>query len=270
MGILNVTPDSFSDGGDFLTVDRAVERAREMISEGAAIIDVGGVSSRPKGKIYGQGAPVVSTEEEAIRVVPVISELSAQHPNVWISVDTYSKDVAAKGIAAGAHMINDITGLRADPRLADLAAAEKIPIILMHSLGQPGRMPHSGDYGDVVAEVRSSLEESISIAEVRGVEQLVIDPGFGFGKSVQDNLRLIAALDVLLELERPVMVGISRKSTVGDVLGNPEEAASIDERLYGSLGVTAVAFFRGASIIRTHDVQPTVEMLKLMSATLKA
>ncbi|GMQ81954.1 MAG: dihydropteroate synthase [Rhodothermia bacterium] len=270
MGVLNVTPDSFSDGGDFLTVDRAVERAREMILEGAAIIDVGGASSRPKGKTYGEGAAVVSSEEEAMRVVPVISAVSAQHPDVWISVDTFSKDVAAKAIAAGAHMINDITGLRSDPRLADLAAAEKIPIILMHSLGEPGLMPHGGDYGDVVAEVRRSLEESISVAEARGAEQLIIDPGFGFGKSVDDNLRLMSTLNELTDLGFPVMVGVSRKSSIGAVLGGSNEPASIKNRLFGSLGVTAVAFLRGASIIRTHDVGPTIDMLRAMTATLNA
>lgn len=270
MGILNVTPDSFSDGGDYLTVDQAVARASEMIEEGAAIIDVGGASSRPKGKTYGEGAPLVPPEEEAERVVPVISALSAQHPNVWISIDTFSSTVAAQSVAAGAHMINDITGLRAEPELADLAASESIPIVVMHSLGRPGMMPHGGDYRDVVDEVKRSLAESIAVAESRGVDQIIVDPGFGFGKSVQDNLRLIASLDVLLELQRPVMVGISRKSTVGAILGSPEATIQTSERLYGSLGATAVAILRGASIIRTHDVQPTTQMLKLMSATLSA
>jgi len=270
MGILNVTPDSFSDGGDYLTVDQAVARASEMIEEGAAIIDVGGASSRPKGKTYGEGAPLVPPEEEAERVVPVISALSAQHPNVWISIDTFSSTVAAQSVAAGAHMINDITGLRAEPELADLAASENIPIVVMHSLGKPGMMPHGGDYRDVVDEVKRSLAESIAVAESRGVDQIIVDPGFGFGKSVQDNLRLIASLDVLLELQRPVMVGISRKSTVGAILGSPEATIQTNERLYGSLGATAVAILRGASIIRTHDVQPTTQMLKLMSATLSA
>lgn len=270
MGILNVTPDSFSDGGNYLTVDQAVARASEMIEEGAAIIDVGGASSRPKGKTYGEGAPLVPPEEEAGRVVPVISALSAQHPNVWISIDTSSSTVAAQSVAAGAHMINDITGLRAEPELADLAASENIPIVVMHSLGRPGMMPHGGDYRDVVDEVKRSLAESIAVAESRGVDQIIVDPGFGFGKSVQDNLRLIASLDVLLELQRPVMVGISRKSTVGAILGSPEATIQTSERLYGSLGATAVAILRGASIIRTHDVQPTTQMLKLMSATLSA
>lgn len=270
MGILNVTPDSFSDGGDFINVDRAVARASEMISEGAAIIDVGGASSRPKGKDYGEGASVVAPSDEIDRVVPVIRTISRKHPDIWISIDTFRTQVAIEALKAGAHIINDITGLRVDPALANLAAAEDAPLVLMHSVGEPGSMPHAAEYEDVVLDVRTSLLESISIAGDRGVKQLILDPGFGFGKSVNDNLRLISTINELAELGFPVMVGVSRKSSIGAILGRSEEPVSIENRIFGSLGVTAVAFLRGARIIRTHDVGPTVEMLRAMTATLNA
>ncbi|MCZ6757126.1 MAG: dihydropteroate synthase [Bacteroidetes bacterium] len=270
MGILNVTPDSFSDGGDFVNIDRAVARASEMISEGAAIIDVGGASSRPKGKDYGDGASVVALSDEINRVVPVIRAISRRHPDIWISIDTFRTQVAIEALKAGAHIINDITGLRVDPALANLAAAEDAPLVLMHSVGQPGSMPHAAEYEDVVLDVRTSLLESISIAGDRGAKQLILDPGFGFGKSVDDNLRLISTINELAELRFPVMVGVSRKSSIGAILGSSDEPVSIENRIFGSLGVTAVAFLRGARIIRTHDVGPTVEMLRAMTATLNA
>ncbi|MCZ6705939.1 MAG: dihydropteroate synthase [Bacteroidetes bacterium] len=270
MGILNVTPDSFSDGGDFINIDRAVARASEMISEGAAIIDVGGASSRPKGKDYGDGASVVALSDEINRVVPVIRAISRRHPDIWISIDTFRTQVAIEALKAGAHIINDITGLRVDPALANLAAAEDAPLVLMHSVGQPGSMPHAAEYEDVVLDVRTSLLESISIAGDRGAKQLILDPGFGFGKSVDDNLRLISTINELAELGFPVMVGVSRKSSIGAILGSSDEPVSIENRIFGSLGVTAVAFLRGARIIRTHDVGPTVEMLRAMTATLNA
>lgn len=270
MGILNVTPDSFSDGGDFINIDRAVARASEMISEGAAIIDVGGASSRPKGKDYGDGASVVALSDEIDRVVSVIRAISRSHPDIWISIDTFRTQVAIEALKAGAHIINDITGLRVDPALANLAAAEDAPLVLMHSVGQPGSMPHAAEYEDVVLDVRTSLLESISIAGDRGAKQLILDPGFGFGKSVDDNLRLISTINELAELRFPVMVGVSRKSSIGAILGSSDEPVSIKNRIFGSLGVTAVAFLRGARIIRTHDVGPTVEMLRAMTATLNA
>lgn len=270
MGILNVTPDSFSDGGDFLDPSRAAMRAEEMIDEGAVIIDVGGASTRPRGSVYGEGASVVSEEQEIGRIVPVIETIARQFPNIWISVDTFSPDVAQKALEAGANIINDITGLRGNPTLADIAAGSSAPMILMHSVGLPGEMPHTNEYEDVVVEVKRSLSESISVAEARGVTQIIVDPGFGFGKTVQDNLRLINSLDLLCELGRPVMVGISRKSTIGAMLAYRDEPVAIEERLSGTLGATAVAVLRGASIIRTHDVRETADMLKLMSATLEA
>lgn len=268
MGILNVTPDSFSDGGQFLDADDAIARAGEMLDEGAAIIDVGGESTRPSGSVYGEGAAKVAREEELGRVLPVIEGIRTRYPDALISIDTYKPEVARAALEAGAHLINDITGLRHHPETADVAAEMGAPLIVMHSLGRPGAMPHTYDYDDVTADVTSTLTDAVSIAKEAGVRHLITDPGFGFGKTVEENLRLINTVDELLALGYPVLVGISRKSTIGAVLGTDDEPAPIGERLYGSLGATAVAVMRGATLVRTHDVRPTVEMLRAMGATL--
>lgn len=270
MGILNVTPDSFSDGGQFLDSDDAVRRAQEMYHEGAAIIDVGGESTRPAGSVYGEGAAQVAREEELDRVIPVIEGIVRRVPEALVSIDTYKPEVARAALEAGAHIVNDITGLRHHPETADVAAAYGAPLVVMHSLGRPGAMPHTHDYDDVTGDVKRSIESSLSIAEAAGVSHIITDPGFGFGKTVDENLRLINRVDVLLALDRPVLVGISRKSTIGAVLGTDDAPAPIDERLYGSLGATAVAVMRGATLVRTHDVRPTVEMLRVLGATLHA
>lgn len=270
MGILNVTPDSFSDGGQFFDTGDAVARAAEMVDEGAAIIDVGGESTRPAGSVYGEGAAQVAREEEQDRVLPVIEGIVERVPEALISIDTYKPEVARAALDAGAHIVNDITGLRHFPETADVAAEYGAPLVVMHSLGRPGAMPHTHDYDDVTGDVKDSLTSSLSIAGAAGVPHIVTDPGFGFGKTVEENLRLINRVDALLALNRPVLVGISRKSTIGAVLGTTDEPAPIDERLYGSLGATAVAVLRGATIVRTHDVRPTVEMLRALGATLQA
>lgn len=262
MGILNVTPDSFSDGGQFTAVEDAVSRAAEMLSEGASIIDVGGESTRP-------GAEPLSVEDERDRVVPVIEALSKRFPDARLSIDTYKPEVARAALAAGAHMINDVTGLRLHPEMAQAAADWNAPLILMHSRGEPGDLTRPRDYDDVTAEVRDTLARSIETAREAGVQQIVVDPGFGFGKSNEENLRLINEIDELLTLNHPVLVGISRKSTIGATLGSPNDPVPIDERLYGSLGVTAVAVLRGATIVRTHDVTPTLELLKVIGSTLR-
>ena len=270
MGILNVTPDSFSDGGQFLDADDAVARAQEMVDEGAAIIDVGGESTRPAGSVYGEGAAQVAREEELGRVLPVIEGVVERMPEALISIDTYKPEVARAALEAGAHIVNDITGLRHYPETAHVAAEYGAPLVVMHSLGRPGAMPHTHDYDDVTGDVKESLESSLSIAEAAGVPHIITDPGFGFGKTVTENLRLINRVDALLALERPVLVGISRKSTIGAVLSTSDEPAPIGERLYGSLGATAVAVLRGATIVRTHDVRPTVEMCRALGATVQA
>ncbi len=270
MGILNVTPDSFSDGGQYFDADDAVARAVEMRDEGAAIIDVGGESTRPAGSVYGEGAAKVAIEEELDRVLPVIEGIADRLPDTFISIDTYKPEVARAALEAGAHIVNDITGLRHYPETAEIAAEYGAPLVVMHSLGRPGAMPHTHDYDDVTGDVKDTLTEALSIAEAAGVPHIITDPGFGFGKTTEENLRLINRVDELLALERPVLVGISRKSTIGAVLSTNDEPAPIGERLYGSLGATAVAVMRGATLVRVHDVRPTVEMLRAMGATLQA
>lgn len=261
MGILNVTPDSFSDGGQYTAVEAAVSRTAEMLSEGASLIDVGGESTRP-------GATPVPVAEERDRVLPVIEALTDRFPEALLSVDTYKPAVARAALEAGAHLINDVTGLRLHPELAEVAAQHNAPLVLMHSRGEAGDLTRPRAYVDVTAEVRDDLARSVETAQKAGVDQLIVDPGFGFGKSHPDNLRLVNELDELLTLNRPVLVGLSRKSTIGAALGTPDEPAPVDERLFGSLGATAVAVMRGTAIVRTHDVAPTVEMLRVLTTTL--
>lgn len=263
MGILNVTPDSFSDGGQYVGVEEAVSRAAEMLSEGASIIDVGGESTRP-------GADPVRPEDERDRVVPVVEALSERFPDARISIDTYKPEVARAALAAGAHIVNDVTGLRLNPEMAQAAADWSAPLIVMHSVGDPGDLTRPRPYDDVTAEVRDTLVQALETAKRAGVDHVVVDPGFGFGKSHADNLRLLNEVDELLTLNRPLLVGVSRKSTIGAVLGSPDDPAPVDNRLFGSLGVTAIAIMRGATLVRTHDVTATVEMLRAIGATLGA
>lgn len=270
MGILNVTPDSFSDGGRYVTPDAALRRIEEMVGEGAAIIDIGGESSRPAGSVYGRGAVAVPVEEELRRVVPVVEAVRVRFPDVLLSVDTHKPDVAAAALDAGAHLINDVTGLRYATRTAEIAAAAGAPMILMHSTGKPGGAAEEVVFEDVVAEVAASLRQSVERALAAGVRQVVVDPGFGFGKAPRENLRLLREVQALLGLGRPVLIGVSRKSTIGAVLGSPGAPAPVAERLYGSLGAAAAAVLAGASIVRTHDVAPTVDMLRLIGAVLHA
>jgi dihydropteroate synthase len=262
MGILNVTPDSFSDGGQYMNVEEAVSRTAEMLSEGASIIDVGGESTRP-------GADPVDAQDERDRVVPVVEAISDRFPEAILSIDTYKPEVARAALAAGVDIVNDVTGLRHHPEMAEAAADWDAPLVLMHSVGEPGDLTRARDYNDVTAEVRDTLARSVETAEAAGVDQIVIDPGFGFGKSNADNLRLMNEVHELLTLNRPVLVGVSRKSTIGATLGPPDSPAPVDERLFGSLGATAVAVMRGATIVRTHDVAPTVEMLTVLGTTLR-
>lgn len=270
MGILNVTPDSFSDGGLYMSRDQALSRVGEMVSEGASIIDVGGESSRPAGAVYGEGAESVSTADEIERVVPVIEAVAQRYPEALISIDTYKPEVARAALEAGAHIINDVTGLRYTEETAVAAAEYGAALVVMHSLGKPGDPPKRRDYANVTHDVAASLSESVVRAEGAGVRSIVVDPGFGFGKSPEENLRLIREVQRLIELGRPVMIGVSRKSTIGAFLGSPERPAPVDHRLFGSLGVTAVGVLGGASIIRTHDVRPTVEFLHLIGATVNS
>jgi dihydropteroate synthase len=289
MGVLNVTPDSFSDGGKYLDVARATARANEMSQEGARLIDIGGASSRPKGTIYGTGAELVSLEEELRRVVPVVVEVVKSQPHVWISVDTFRSEVAHAALEAGAHMINDITSLRFDPKLAGVCATFNAPLILMHSVGLPGDMPHvinstgitndmapgadkpstSHDASelDIVEVVFRDLKHAAETAQRSGCTQLILDPGFGFGKNVNDNLRLISDLNHFQSLGWPLMIGVSRKSTIGEILSENGDIPPPNQRLLGGLGVTAVGIASGASLVRTHDVYETKQFLGALDAT---
>ena len=270
MGVLNATPDSFSDGGRYATVQAALDRARAMADEGAALVDVGGESTRP-------GAEPVGLDEEIARVVPVVEAVVRELPHVLVSVDTSKGAVARAALRAGAHVVNDVTGLRSDVGVAVAAAEYGAPLVVMHSLEATGGAAPPDTYGDVVGDVTAALARSAARAEAAGVRDVVVDPGFGFGKSVDDNLRLVAGLDRLAELGRPVLVGVSRKSTVGAVLaradlrfGRGGHPAPVGERLYGSLGLAALAVMRGAAIVRTHDVRATVETLGTLTAALDA
>lgn len=258
MGVLNVTPDSFSDGGCYLNIADALRRAEIMATEGAAIIDVGGESTRP-------GAPSVSVPEELDRVLPVVERLARDLP-IPISVDTSKPEVMREAIAAGAGLINDVRALRL-PGAVEVVAASKVPVCLMHMRGEPDTMQQEPRYADVVAEVRTFLAERVRACEIAGIahNRILIDPGFGFGKTLAHNLSLLRHLDHFVGLAAGVIAGLSRKSTIG-LLSN----ASVDERLSGSLAAAVIAVWQGAHIIRAHDVRETVQALRVCTATLTA
>ena len=269
MGILNVTPDSFSDGGRYTDIQQALDRAGEMAEEGATLIDIGGESTRPAGATYGAGATVVGVDEEMRRVVPVVEAIARDLPHLLISVDTYKGAVAREALRAGAHLINDVTGLRDGVGTARAAADYGAPLVVMHAAGSPGSMTHtdrSDAETDIVDAVAASLQRSVAMAHAEGVQDVIVDAGFGFGKTPHENLRLIARTDRLRQLDAPILIGVSRKSTVGIALGSEETPLPVNERIYGSLGLAALAVVRGASIVRTHDVRPTVEMLRVVLA----
>jgi dihydropteroate synthase len=270
MGVLNVTPDSFSDGGRFLDPDQAFRHAARMLEDGADIIDIGGESSRPAGSTYGMGAEVIDPEDEIRRVLPVIELILKEFPKAIISIDTYKAEVARAALEAGACMVNDITAFRADPDLPPMVAQYAAPVVLMHSVGEPGHMPHSAEYSDVVDEVKSDLRRALEVGQNHGIQDMIIDPGFGFGKSVVDNLTLVARLSELEEFGRPILVGISRKSSIGVVLGSRKAPRPVEERLYGSLAAATLAVMNGASIIRTHDVGPTLDVISVTHAMMQA
>lgn len=254
MGILNVTPDSFADGGRFSDLGRALEHALRMVEEGAAIIDVGGESTRP-------GSAEVSAEEELTRVVPVIEHLAPRIP-VPISVDTSKPVVMRAAVEAGAGMINDVYALRREDAV-ETAARLGVPVCLMHMQGEPKSMQQQPVYQDVVNEVYGFLQERIAACMAAGIkrERIVIDPGFGFGKSLAHNLSLLKHLDQFSPLEVPLLAGMSRKSMVGAVLDVP-----LDGRLIGSVTAAVIAAQRGASILRVHDVSETVQALRMVRA----
>jgi dihydropteroate synthase len=257
MGVLNVTPDSFSDGGLWLEPDAAVARGRAMITEGATIVDVGGESTRP-------GASRVDADEELRRVVPVIEVLAGEHDAV-VSIDTRKPAVAERAIEAGAVLVNDTSGEIADPRMDDVVAAAGAAIVIMHSRGTPQTMRTLTAYDDVIDHVRSFLSRRVDDLAARGVapESIAIDPGIGFAKDAHQSLAILNRLHEIVSLGRPVVVGTSRKSFIGRVLDVPE-----DERLEGTEATVAWAVAKGARIVRVHDVAPHVRVVRMTEAIL--
>jgi dihydropteroate synthase len=254
MGVLNVTPDSFSDGGLFVDPTDAIAHGRRLVEEGAALVDVGGESTRP-------GAAPVSEDEELERVEPVLDGLSG----LPVSIDTSKAVVARRALELGAALVNDVTALRGDPAMAEVVAAGDAFVCLMHMQGEPRTMQAAPHYDDVVSDVFAFLEERIAFAVERGIgeERICVDPGIGFGKTPDQNLELLRRLDALRALGRPVLVGVSRKSTLGKILG---DARSTRGGLSASLAAAVAAFERGAAMIRAHDVRETVDALAVAAA----
>jgi dihydropteroate synthase len=257
MGVVNVTPDSFSDGGVNFDPERAAETARRMLDDGAAIVDIGGESTRP-------GAGPVSADEELRRVVPVLERLEGQVP---VSIDTSKAEVASRALELGAELVNDVTSLRGDPGLAGVVADRGAYLCLMHMLGEPRTMQRDPRYDDVVAEVKRFLEERLAAAVEAGVaeDRICLDPGIGFGKTVEHNFELVRRLDELAALGRPILVGFSRKSSLGKLLGDPEATTGTTA---ASVGAAVAAYERGATILRVHDVRDHVEALTAAAAVL--
>jgi len=251
LGIVNVTPDSFSDGGKFLRVRDAIRHARKLIDDGADILDIGGESTRP-------GSKPVEASEELQRVLPVIESIRA-HSDIPISIDTQKALVAEEAINAGADMVNDVSALQSDPLMAVIIAKRNVPVVLMHMKGTPETMQNKPEYTDVVEEVGSFFRERIAFCRAHGILQVILDPGIGFGKSVEDNLALLRGLRMFRDLGRPVMVGTSRKSFLGSLTGTP-----VDERLSATLASNIVAYQNGASVLRVHDVREMKSALHIV------
>lgn len=267
MGVLNITPDSFSDGNQFLSFEKAVAHAAQIVEEGADIIDVGGESTRP-------GGEPVTAEDEIARVVPVIAELAKRFPTP-ISIDTTKSEVARAALDAGASIVNDISALRFDFHVADEAGKVGAGLVLMHSRGTPATMHKLPPVPDIMHEVTRSLRSSIHMAEQRGVksESIVVDPGIGFGKSQEQNIELIAKLDQLIDAfpKYPMLIGTSRKSFIGRILADAEgNPAPTDQRLHGTMASIIAAVLKGAHIVRVHDVKACVESVLVAEAILGA
>lgn len=255
MGVLNTTPDSFSDGGDFVEPDRALHRIREMVDRGAAIIDIGGESTRP-------GAEPVSESEELERTIPVLKEAVKSHPDTLFSIDTTKYAVAREALQAGAHLVNDVSGLEKEPRFAELCAETGAAYICMHSSGSPKSMQKNPRYRNVVDDVKEFLNEKLVYLRKQGVDNSIIDPGIGFGKTLKHNLKLVAGLSRFRELKTPILIGASRKSSIGEILdGRP-----VDGRLAGTIALHYHCLMEGASIIRVHDVEEAVDSVKIFNA----
>jgi dihydropteroate synthase len=292
MGVVNVTPDSFSDGGKFLERDKAVEQAQHLLEEGADIIDIGGESTRPGARVdpappqtrVGADAfvrsaskacasaaspPPVSAEEELKRVIPVIAELKKRHPKAVISIDTYKSPVARAAVNAGAEIVNDVSGLRWDPQMAKTVADLKCGTVLMHMRGRPEEWRNLPPAGDIVLQVKRELKEWAERAVLTGVrrERIVLDPGFGFGKSFDENYPLIARFEQLQATGFPLLVGTSRKSFIGRTVGAGKDVPA-EQRLYGTLATQTALILKGAHIVRTHDVKASLEAARIADTIL--
>lgn len=253
MGVLNITPDSFSDGGLFFDEGKAVARAKEMVQEGADIIDIGGQSTRPN-------AQEISPEEELKRVRPVIERL-VKEVSVPLSIDTYKFQVAKECIELGVQMVNDITGLR-DPRMGEVIARHKIPVVIMHMQGTPETMQKNPIYGDVVNDIKEFFKERIQAARKAGIQDIVLDPGIGFGKTIEHNLQILRRTGEFQELGCPTLIGTSRKSFIGKLTGD----LPVEERLEGTIASTVIAVMNGASLVRVHDVKAVKRALQITDA----
>jgi dihydropteroate synthase len=259
MGILNVTPDSFSDGGLYMDPDSAVRRAVEMVEEGADIIDVGGESTRP-------GADPVPVEEEMRRVIPVISRLVKEIPDIPISVDTYKAEVARAAVEEGASIVNDISAMRMDPKMVDVLSESSVGVVLMHMKGTPKDMQLNPRYDHPISEIYEFLQERVEFAEARGIDRsrIVVDPGIGFGKDLGHNLEIIRRVWEFRSLGFPVLIGPSRKSFIGKVLGLP-----VDERVEGTGAVVSIAIAYGADIVRVHDVKEMARVARMADSIVR-
>ena len=281
MGVVNVTPDSFSDGGQFLERDQAVEHALKLVADGAEIIDVGGESTRPGAKVQARtganvattlgtaaGQESVSEKEELDRVIPVITGLKQKRPDVIVSVDTYKANVARAAVKAGAEIVNDVSGFRWDPEMKRTIAELKCGAVLMHMRGRPDEWKELPPIGDPVLLVKRELRQWAQDAILAGVKRdsLVLDPGFGFGKRFAENYPLVARFAQLQEMGFPILVGTSRKSFIGRALAANGQDAPTDRRLYGTLATETVLIVSGAHIVRTHDVKATTEVVKIADA----
>ncbi|MBP1648837.1 MAG: Dihydropteroate synthase [Bacteroidetes bacterium] len=264
MGVLNVTPDSFYDSGRHFDVQRALDHALAMVEEGADIIDVGGESTRPRGSAYGVGAIEVPAEEELRRVLPVVEQL-VRATDIPISVDTYKSEVAREVLKAGASMINDISGFRFDPLMAEAIGGAGGSAVIMHTSGKPDVMQQRTSYQDLFGEIRAYLQEGIFLGVAAGVRQILLDPGIGFGKTSEDNFRLVAGLGKFKDLGYPLLVGVSRKSFIGKPLDLPVEC-----RLEGSLAALTGAILNGASVVRVHDVMESKRAAVIADALRRA
>ncbi len=255
MGILNCTPDSFSDGGQFLHTDRALSHLGQMIVEGATYIDIGGESTRP-------GSDPVSVDAELDRVIPVLDAALKLYPNVVFSVDTTKYEVALEALKLGAHFVNDVSGLRKEPRFIELCVRYGAGIMLMHSIGNPKTMQQNPVYQDVVKEVREYLLDKASICQGAGVPSIIIDPGFGFGKTLEHNITLLRDLKYITNCDLPVLVGISRKSMLGSITGGKPT----EERLAATVSAHFYALLQGAKLLRVHDVKEAVDSIAVFEA----